>query len=411
MALALRLALLRPPAPRPHHARIARALLQDVAQRHDGEVFALGNRDLVLLCRAAPEALALPALLTRLLRPNAPDPAALVAAWRLEDAAGALLDYSVARLADPVAPPVPPSTTATVSPLAIDAAAAALHGAHWPDITTRQIGVLLAGGPAGSATALRPLFCELSLTDATLEARADGAGAAGADPCLFAHLAQRLDAPLLAALADAFAGGGPLDAADPRSPTLHLNLTLPTVLSPAFAALAQRCRDAGRTLGVEVTLVETSADPAGFAAARRRAGAGGWQLVLDGVSHLALLLTRPCAARADLVKLDWSPALLHLPPEEARALAAALSAIGVSRVVLRHAADEAAIRWGCAHGIRRFQGHHVDAMLAASRLLSCPAAADCTLRQCAERGAATGAAGRRFCRRPELLDAGAPPER
>src|ERR1019366_417693 len=50
-ALALHLSRLRPPAPRPHHRRIAQAMLQDAARRHDGQVHALRNGDIVLLCR------------------------------------------------------------------------------------------------------------------------------------------------------------------------------------------------------------------------------------------------------------------------------------------------------------------------------------------------------------------------
>ena len=228
------------------------------------------------------------------------------------------------------------------------------------------------------------------------------------DPCLLGQLAPQLDAALLAVLSDALGKGGPLDAADPPAPPLHLNLAVPTLLSPAFARFAARCRAAERTLGAEVTLEAAGADPTGFAQARRLAAEAGCTLVLDGVSCHALLLTRPWALRTDLVKVEWSPLLPDLPPAEQAALAAALQAIGTARLVLYDADDEAAIRWGFAHGIRRFQGRHVEVMLAAARLLSCPAAAGCTLGQCVERAAATGPAARRFCRRPDLLDAGPP---
>jgi hypothetical protein len=57
-------------------------------------------------------------------------------------------------------------------------------------------------------------------------------------------------------------------------------------------------------------------------------------------------------------------------------------------VVLHHAETEAALRWGMAQGLRRFQGRHVDAILAAGRILACPQATGCTVRQCMDRGAA-----------------------
>ncbi len=64
------------------------------------------------------------------------------------------------------------------------------------------------------------------------------------------------------------------------------------------------------------------------------------------------------------------------------------------------------MRWGLAHGIRRFQGRHVDAMLAVGRIEACPHAAACTLRQCMDREGAATLAGRAGCRNAALLDAG-----
>ncbi len=134
LALVLHLSRLRPPGPRPHHRRVADALLRDAAERHEGQVFALGNDDRVLLCEAravlpargsAPAAVdpvALPALLGRLLRLDAPDPAALVSLWPLATESGALLAYARARLAEAAArTPRPGDTVAT--PASLDALA------------------------------------------------------------------------------------------------------------------------------------------------------------------------------------------------------------------------------------------------------------------------------------------------
>lgn len=408
LALVLHLSRLRPPAPRPHHLRIGRAILQDAAHRYEGQVFALRNGDLVLLCRAASEVLGLPEMLGRLLRLDAPDPAALHSLWRLEQAADRLLDYAAARLADRLPAPreAAQAAAALASPLAVEAVEAVLRQARWPDVTQRQTAALLTIDRTTQNPGVRPLFCEVGFAIAGLEARA---GAASADPYLFRHLARRLDGQMLRALAEAFGSGSPLDAARRPAPPFHVNLTLPTLLSPAFAAFAGRCRAAGATLGAEVALIEASADVTLFARARRFAVEAGIALVLDGVTHHALLLSRPWVLGADLVKLDWSATLPQLAAAEQAELEAALQAVGPARLVLQRAEDEVALRWGFARGIRRFQGRHVDAMLAASRLLGCTAASGCTLRQCVERAAATGVAARRFCHRPDLLDAGIPP--
>jgi hypothetical protein len=128
------------------------------------------------------------------------------------------------------------------------------------------------------------------------------------------------------------------------------------------------------------------------------------RLVLDGVSHLALLISRPWMLRPDMVKLDWSPRLAGLAAEDRLRIAEAIARIGPEAMVLRHCDGEAALRWGLAHGIRRFQGRQVEAMLTAQRMLACRHAAGCSLRQCGERGGATGPAGRAGCRMPALLD-------
>ena len=436
LAFVLHLSRLSPPAPRPHHRRIARAILQDVAQRHEGQVFAPRNGDLVLLCRAgsstseragtAPaDPAALPAIMARLLARDAPDPGLLVSVWPLDRAAAALAAYAQARLdesGDGVANVADP----TVVPGEVDALGGLVATGGIQDMLQRQTAIVLqaprrsdsaAGGVPGPA--LRPLYREVSFSIAALEARIRAGGQASADPFLFRHLAGRLDRRMLDVLCHEVGSGGPLDVTSgapapggtvsmSRGPRLHLNLTVPAVLSDGFSMLAQACRDASGALGVEISLMEACADAKGFARARAVVRAAGMVLVLDGISHLTLLLARPERLDADLIKLDWSPRLTELRTTEQRQLAAAVERIGSHRLVLHRAETEAAIRWGVAHGIIRFQGRYVDSMLGASRIVACALSEHCTLRQCVERASATGLGGRVGCGNLRLLDASAP---
>jgi len=57
-AVVLHVSRLPPPGPRPHHGRIARAVMQEAGQRTEGQVFSLRNGDVVLLARAGLPALA-----------------------------------------------------------------------------------------------------------------------------------------------------------------------------------------------------------------------------------------------------------------------------------------------------------------------------------------------------------------
>jgi EAL domain-containing protein (putative c-di-GMP-specific phosphodiesterase class I) len=183
---------------------------------------------------------------------------------------------------------------------------------------------------------------------------------------------------------------------------------VPGILSADFSRLVAVGGAAPGRVGVEISLLEAVADWPAFSRARARLAECGFGFVLDGVSHLSLLMTRPALLGADLVKLDWSPRLAELPEAELVAVDRALREIDLSRVVLHRAETEAALRWGMAHGIRRFQGRHVDAMLGVARIMGCGFADGCALRQCIERAGATSALGRAGCHNQPLLDAGAP---
>lgn len=417
MALVLHLSRLAPPGPRPHHRRIARAILEATAMRLGGQVFTLGNGDMVLLCgtvprgqtpaSASPHGLALSdpaavsATMAALLRVDLPDPASVATLWRLPQELAALSAYAAERVAESglvLAPPAPPGAGPAEQTVVVGALAAIVEGMANTGFLQRQPGVLV---PARDRSAgldhmpLQALYDEIGFSAAALEARLAAAGQALADPFLFRHLAFRLDQRMLALLANAAGTGSALDIAafGRATPALHINLTLPAILSEGFTPFAERCRGSGRTVGVQVALVEACGDAAAFARARDVLAARGMKLVLDGVSYLALLLARPWALRPDLLKLDWSPVIPDLRGEERLGLAAALERIGPDRVVLRRAGSEAALRWGMAQGLRRFQGRHVDAILAAGRILACPQASGCTVSQCMARAATLGPAG------------------
>jgi len=406
MALVLHLSQLSslthtaPLAPRPHHRRIARAMMDDAAQWQEGQVFALHNDDLLLLFRSDNPVCPLTETLARLFRVDVPDPAGLTTLWSMAQDGAAVLQYAQARLLD--VPPGPDPVELNGSAQAIGAIESVIEHSRITDLMQQQTAVMVTPGHAGR---LQPLFREVTFSVAVLEARIAATGQANADPFLFRHLASRLDSRMLDVLRQDLQVNGPLTAGTRHlGPTLHLNLTLSGILSDRFAHFAATCRAVGAWIGVEVPLVEACADPEAFVTARTRLRLAGLALVLDGVSHHALMLTMPMVLEPDLIKLDWSPRL----PEAGPAVERAVEALGGDRVVLHRAETEAALSWGLAHGIRRFQGRHVDAMLAAGRIGSCAQGSGCSLRQCVERASATGAAGRVGCNNPSLLDAAAP---
>jgi hypothetical protein len=473
MALVLHLSRLVPPAPRTYHVRIALALLQDTAARHEGQVFTLGNQDMVLLCAAsaspggalglrntlATDPLALPAILLRLLRADMKPADRLVSLWLLDDVGDELAAYTRARLREaelmsaPTQDRMPPhSVRRKVKAMTMDEDFAGQTGlacamgqvvdqSTIADLLQRQTaiafgpGIAPRGGPGDGPRdgpgALHPIFTEVTFSIAALEARLAAEeqayiGGVAADPFLFRHLTSRLDERMLKELSQdlrpdggggllgALVGGGreplarALSEGKVPSPALHLNLAVPAILSEAFARLAIICTRREVRVGVEISLLEAMVDLAAFERARRVLADHRMVLVLDGVSHVAMQIARPWALWPDFLKLDWSPRLLDLPKQDAAILDAAIAQTDPAKVVLHRAETEAALRWGVARGIRRFQGRHVDAMLSASRIVACAHAGECSLRQCVERAASVGTAGRIGCRNPVLLDRGTP---
>jgi hypothetical protein len=461
IALVLHLSRLVPPAPRPYHVRIARALLQDTAARHEGQVFTLANQDMVLLCAASPglggvapalpptlatDPVALPAILRRLLRADMKPADQLVSLWHLDREADEIAAYTRAQIRQANMMPAsiddrmpPQSVGREVKAMTSEEDFAGQTGlagvmgqlmdqAAISDLMQRQTAIAFGPDKAqrDGGSLLRPIFREVSFSIAALEARLAGVkrghiGDVAADPFLFRHLAGRLDERMLQELCQERrpnGGGGLLDTLIPnageapgpasRSPPLHLNVTVPAILSEVFARLAITCTRHGVRVGVEISLLEAMIDRAAFERARQVLADHGMDLVLDGVSHVAMLIARPWALHPDLLKLDWSPRLLDLPEQDAAVLEAAIAQTDPTRVVLHRAETEAALRWGVARGIRRFQGRHVDAMLGASRIVACAHAGDCSLRQCVERAASVGTVGRIGCRNLALLERGTP---
>lgn len=414
LAFVLHLSALKPPAPRAHHVRIARALLQDSAQRYGGQVFPLRNGDLVLLCAAPPEdnrlvsgqasPIALPGALARLFGGDAPEPARLSTLWRLDTEGADFRDYLAQRPTNPAHHALP-----VEEPVANTAALAALEAliatAPVPELLAQQTAIELRPGRTLPLTArLAPLFRELTFSFAAIAEQQDVADAV-ADPFLFRHFASKLDARMLEVLQADVESAGPLTRATLRqSLPLHLNLTLEGIVSPAFARLVQSARRSGARFGVEISMLEAVSDLPLVGYARTLLDLAGFPLILDGLDQASIVMTHPAGLSPALIKLAWSPRLADAPPPLQAAVDAAISRIGPERIVLARAEAEDALVWGQSRGIARYQGFYLDAVQAAGRIAICPAARACNLRQCMARAGTLAQTVRGACGNPGLLD-------
>ena len=391
-------------APQPHHARVARAILTDVAERLEGEVLRLPRGDLALLCRRGrgvaerigPHATGpqgLPAVLGRLFGAAALADRPLFTVWGLPEQA----EQVQAQLASSACAAAPPSLAAP-PPVTRMLLQAVMPGPN--TALRRQTGVRLRR--VHGVPTIEPCFQDVGFGIDAPEPRI-GAGSAAMDPFLFRHLYASLDALLLAALTRKLESDGStqeVTAAQGAHIALHLNLTPSGVLLPGFDRLVALCRARATRLGVVVSFADAVAAPDAYAEARARLRDAGALLVLGGVSAAALPLTRPGAIGADLIALYWLPTLPLLAESVTGAVVDAIAEIGPARLVLRGADSEAAIGWGCDAGIALFQGRQIDAMLAAGRMTACTHDGVCALRECIDRVVSQDAPGRAVPRLP-----------
>ena len=403
----LALHLSRAPGLRPHHRRVAAALLSEAAERSGGQLHTPGT-DLALLFTPTDGGSALAATLARVFASLLPMDR-LITLWPLPAAAApALLWLEGTQAAPEPAPATAPDAQASAAHYA--ALDAALQTMPTGELVHRQTAVMLR---PGHADPLVPAFREVAIATPALEAqvatRSDQVQAVS-DPFLFSHLATRLDQRMLAALLQDVPAAGPLSAGTGPG-ALHVNLTLPGALSEGFARLANAAAPAlaaGLRIGIELPFAEIFADPHSYVLARERIRLAGMEVVLDGLNADTLGLTAPETLEPDLVKLNWSRSLLAAPPPVLQAIARLVGALGPNRLVLHRIDDEAAIAWGLRQGISVFQGRYTDTVLAAARLRACPQATLCTIRACLDRAAATAFGPRAGCRNLVLLDLGAP---
>ena len=317
--LAIHLSKLLAPGPRPHHRRIAKAIMDEAAQSSAGQVFVRANADVVLLCDPAGTA-RVQDTLARLFRAEALDTEHLLSAWVLPQDSFALEEY-LSRTAAATTLLEDPSASLG----AIGAMDTLLASVRLTDFSRRQLAVQVTQAD------MIPLYRELTVSMEVVDARSPVAGAVQADPYLFRHLTSQLDPRMMELLAHGMGRPGLMA----HTPMPHLNLSVRAILSPGFLHLAEMAEAASVRLGVEVAMVEACADPLAFGAARMVLRAHGCVVVLDGITHQGLLVSRPGNARpgpgeARLVAAHGSVERPRPPPADGGAAADRRQAAGAA---------------------------------------------------------------------------------
>jgi len=142
---------------------------------------------------------------------------------------------------------------------------------------------------------------------------------------------------------------------------LSVDIHLATLLSPVFddfdknPAIVMRDR-----IIFEMQLAELTADLPGYLSATKRLQDRGYRRCLDGVSHQALLYINFRRLDVDYVKVVWDDALLQSDDQTLRELRDAIADCGSGRIILTRCGRRQAIDVGRTIGIELFQGWQVD---------------------------------------------------
>ncbi len=210
---------------------------------------------------------------------------------------------------------------------------------------------------------------------------------------LFQHLSLALDQRVLNSLGNAALRAWPV--------TYAVNLNLETVLSPEFADFAAAVEQHSG-ISVEIQVLDALADSRRYFDAKARLREAKQQIAIDGLNELTLQFMDVAQFDADLYKLNWSPEMRE--SERSETVLQALRPLEMGRLLLARCDSESAIQWGLGHGITRFQGRYVDSMLAAYTMAICDKSAACTLGQCIARHGVLSGPPRHECGNLQMLD-------
>lgn len=399
MAVHLHLSRLKPQNRQDGYLRVAGRMLEPMVSAYRGQIFLLTNSDIVFIV-SQPSPLDLKDHVHRLRGLFAKDPLTnddsgdgtdrFCTTYDLTFDYDAFVDMVKEALAA-ARTKVRTQTSADLKPLDATSLSGVLEKLTMLDATPfvrRQSAISLAGG--GNAEVI---FQEFFISVGDLQRAIAPDINLLSNRWMFQHLSSTLDRRLLEALRRLRLTKMP--------PALHLNLNIPSLTDPAFQALDQSLPE-GVGLGVEVQILDVLADSRRFFETQRQLKERGRHLAIDGLNEATLNFMDVGRTGADLYKLDWTPEMQE--PHRRDSILSALKHVDPAKLLLARCDSEIAIAWGIDHGLQKFQGRYVEAMLAATTMAVCDKAAACTLAQCTSRHSVIAGSLRQDCGNNQMLD-------
>ncbi|WP_119421145.1 hypothetical protein [Desertibaculum subflavum] len=361
---------------REHHLRIAATAWELLLKKFDGQLFQLGNNDIVVVTKGASVA-EIDQIVLKLRFLFSEDPLAegsgesadrTFCTWyelareypRFVAMAQDMLKRKQAGYVQDIAREAAaqldkgPAYEAPRQPIDPTRLARLEQGLGSMDLTTmvrrQPVCLVLPNAPP------TPVFQEIFVAIAELTKRLMPDVDLASDRWLFQRLTQSLDYRVLSVLPD-------LEAKERLSSSINLNVA--TTLSQQFQAFEKKLRFATqKTMVAEFQVVDVFGDVGTFIFARDFLRDRGWRLCLDGLNYLTFPLLAKSELGFDLHKVIWSPELDgEVQEQRRRKFQQTVEAVGADKVVLCRCDTQRAIEFGQSMGIRLFQGRLLDAML------------------------------------------------
>lgn len=383
-AVHVHLSRLKPQNRREHHIRIAANTLEDFARAFEGQMFLLGNGDIVLVTKGA-ELSQLDEAVMRLRYLFTDDPLAQVAGEdmghgrfatlynletqfeRFRDEVEALHEEERARAKrlNQIAQQSGESAgdaRRSLTPEQLGQLEKVLQQADLSNVLRRQAVCAIAGdGPP------KPIFNEVFVSIVELAGQVLPNVNLSSNRWLFQHLTQTLDRRVLRMLAKA------------DDSSLHtsfsINVNVATLLAPEFLEFDASLRMGSRgTLVVELQMVDIFSDFSNFVFARDFVKEKGYRVCLDGVHYDMLPFIDRQKMGIDLIKIISGPVFEADGPSAKKAeVAREIERCGKARVILTRCDNKAMIQSGQEMGISMFQGRYLDQVLQAEQRKRNPA--------------------------------------
>lgn len=179
----------------------------------------------------------------------------------------------------------------------------------------------------------------------------------GTNRWLFQHLTGVLDRRVLKMLARA--------EDSTLTSSFSINVNVQTILAPEFLDFDSSLRMGSRgTLVVELQIIDILADYSAYNFAREFVKEKGYRICIDGVQPDLLPMINRDFLGADLIKLSSSAVFDDGGSSDRRAeIEEEVDRLGRGRVILARCDNEAMVRTGQAMGITMFQGRYLDSVL------------------------------------------------